>query len=59
MTKPLQAMIWALAIVFVATLAGQGAIENGSATTLMIVLPLIASMQLSNRFSCKSNSRSC
>ena len=49
MKTPLRAMLWALAIIFVALLSARGAIGQSSATTLMIVLPLLATLQLGGR----------
>lgn len=52
MTKPLTAMLWALAIIFTAFLASEGVIDEDSATTLLLVLPILAAMQLTGRMNC-------
>ena len=46
MTKSLQAMLWALAIILVAIMATKEMVSESSATTLMLVLPMLASIQL-------------
>ena len=52
MTKPLFALIWAAAMLGIALVANQGAIDADRAATLLIVLPLLAVMQMSGRMGC-------
>lgn len=49
MTKILCATIWALALIFIAFLARDGVIEQESAATLVLVLPVLATMQISGK----------
>jgi hypothetical protein len=44
MTKPLQALLWALSILFVALLAESARID--SAAVLLVVLPVLAVLSL-------------
>lgn len=53
MTKIFQAVIWAAIMVVVALLVRKDSIDDGSATTLLIVIPLIAYMQISGCWGCR------
>lgn len=60
MSKTLSASLWALAIIFAAWLASTGSIEKDNASLLMLILPLLATLQLSGvqrAHSCKGAPR--
>jgi hypothetical protein len=57
MTRLRHAICWATVIIAIAVAARMGAIDRGSATTLLTVLPIAAWMALSGRSSCRLWSR--
>ena len=52
MVRIRNALCWATVIILLAVAARVGVIDQGSATTLFIVLPIAAWMTLSGRTSC-------
>lgn len=47
------AVLWAFVLICVGLLARKGVIDEGSAKTLLIVIPLVAYMQLFGRRACR------
>ncbi|MBI1403266.1 MAG: hypothetical protein GC147_08640 [Porphyrobacter sp.] len=57
MFQHLNAVLWALSILFVAVLAEERAIPGDSAATLLVVLPLLAALSLRSGAGCSRRRR--